>query len=66
MNRISTSENTMNKQTKATNDKPTPPKTSNKRRRLGVADLLCAASSLSAAVLVGALAYTKRPPLQGD
>lgn len=56
----------MHKQTKSTNDNPTPPKTSTKRRRLGVADLLCAASSLSAAVLVGALAYTKKPPMSGD
>ena len=64
MNRISTSENTMSKQTKATNDKLTRPKTSTERWRLRFAAL--APTVLSAAVLVGALAYTKKPQLAGD
>ena len=54
----------MNKQTTSKNDKPTTQKTSNPRRRLRVVDL--ARTAISAAVLVGALASSKRPPLAGD
>ena len=54
----------MSKQTTVKNDKPTTPKTANQRRRIRFAALVPAA--LSAAVLVGALAYSKKPPLQGD
>ena len=54
----------MNKQTTSKNDKPTTQKTSNKRWRLLFAAL--APTVLSAAVLVGALAYTKKPPMSGD
>ena len=54
----------MNKQTKSTDDKLTRPKTSTERWRLRFAAL--APTVLSAAVLVGALAYTKKPQLAGD
>ena len=54
----------MSKQTKATNDKLTKLKPSNLRRRLRLADLV--PTALSAAVLIGALASTKRPPGSGD
>ena len=56
----------MNKQTKSMNDKPSTPKTSHPRRRLRVADLLCAVPTLGTAMLFMAMRGPKVPPSSGD
>ena len=66
MNRISTSENTMSKQTTATNDKSSTAKTSSLPRRMRVSDLLFAVSTLGAAVVIMAMRGPKIPPTSGD
>jgi len=55
----------MNKPSKPTN-KPTKPITSDKQRGIGVVELLFAATTLGAAVLVAAMSAPKRPTTGGD
>jgi len=54
----------MNKPTKRV--KPTKPSTGNKQRGIGVVELLFAATTLGATVLVAAMSGAKRPNLGGD
>ena len=51
------------KSTKATN-KPLRPV--NKQRGIGALELLFAATTLGSTVLVAAMNFTKKPPLEGD
>jgi len=55
----------MNKPTKPTN-KPTKSLTNDKQRGIGVVELLFAATTLGAAILVAALSGAKRPSSGGD
>jgi hypothetical protein len=55
----------MNKPINPTN-KPTKPDTSDKQRGIGVVELLFAATTLGAAVLVAAMSGAKRPIMGGD
>jgi len=55
----------MNKPTNPTN-KPTKRVTSDKQRGIGVVELLFAATTLGAAVLVAAMSGAKNPPGHGD
>jgi len=55
----------MNKPTNPTN-KPTKPITSDKQRGIGVVELLFAATTLGAAILVAAMSGAKRPINGGD
>ena len=56
----------MNKPAKSTKDKPTKPNTTNKQRGFGAVGLLIFTSALNAAVVVGALIASKKPPIAGD
>ena len=58
----------MNKLNKPVKDKATKPKpnASNSQRGFGVIELLFAASTLGAAVLVAAMNSSKKPPLYAD
>jgi hypothetical protein len=42
------------------------PLTRDKQRGFGVVELLFAATTLGTTILVAAMNYTKKPPLQGD
>jgi Tfp pilus assembly protein PilW len=55
----------MNKPTKPMN-KQTKPITNDKQRGFGVVELLFAATTLGAAVLVAAMSIAKRPIMGGD
>ena len=55
----------MNKPNESMN-KPSQPITSDKQRGISVVELLFAASTLGAAVLVAAMSSSKRPILGGD
>jgi hypothetical protein len=55
----------MNKRTKPTN-KTTKPITSDKQRGIGVVELLFAATTLGASVLVAAMSSIKKPAGFGD
>ena len=55
----------MNKPTNPMN-KPTKPVTSDKQRGIGVVELLFAATTLGAAVLVAEMSSSKRPIIGGD
>ena len=55
----------MNKLTKPTN-KPTKPITTDKQRGIGVVELIFAATTLGAALLVAAMSGAKRPTVGGD
>jgi hypothetical protein len=55
----------MNKPTEPLNQ-PTKPITGDKQRGIGVVELLFAAATLGAAVLVAAMSGAKRPMIGGD
>ena len=55
----------MNKSNEPVN-KPSKPTTNEKQRGIGVVELLFAASTLAAAVLVAAMSTSKRPTTGGD
>jgi hypothetical protein len=55
----------MNKPNEPMN-KPSKPITNNKQRGIGVVELLFAATTLGAAVLVAAMSGAKRPLIGGD
>ena len=56
----------MNKPTKPMRDKPGKPITNDKQRGIGVVELLFAATTIGAAVLVMHLTGPKLPPTNGD
>ena len=56
----------MNKLSKPVKDKPAKPNPRDKQRGFGTVGLLIFTSALNAAVVVGALMVTKKPPLSGD
>ena len=56
----------MNKPTKVTKDTSVRPNASNKQRGFATVGLLIVSSILNAAVVVGALIATKKPPGAGD
>ena len=56
----------MNKPSKPVKDKPAKQNTSDRQRGIVTVGLLFAASALNAAVVVGALISSKKPPLYGD
>jgi hypothetical protein len=55
----------MNEPTNPMN-KPTEPITGDKQRGISVVELLFAAATIGATVLMAAMPYTKKPPLSGD
>ena len=56
----------MNKPGKPVKDRPAKQNTSDRQRGIVTVGLLFAASALNAAVVVGALLASKKPPMSGD